>query len=273
MSVPVGQPILMQTSIHGSSKYLSPTPAGFVAAAQFYDFAPAPCICCACLVPEAQQKRMYAHVYENRVEFNHALSPCLCCGVHENMIIDLIQVRHLDRLPSRAGMCCCCVPFTCCGPPVIFAYKPHLLCIDCSDNFGVQIRAAPCNCFGLKECLCCCQPCYTRCSLPLITGVKNPEQFLSAWKFAVDSCARVTPPLSACRPSRDLATCASTTHCLPRLPPLCLPTDSEERGVPRGEMAIFEAVNDNVFDTGAVSGIRSPQMAAKLGVNPEMERP
>ena len=72
-----------------------------------------------------------------------------------------------------------------------------------------------------------------------------------------------------------ISTSTPITRSFPQrsLPPLCLPTDSEERGVPRGEMAIFEAVNDNVFDTGAVSGIRSPQMAAKLGVNPEMERP
>ena len=66
----VGQPILAvdAPSVYGSSKFLSPTPAepaaGFVAAAQFYeyDFAPSPCVCCACLVPEVQKKRMYVHI-------------------------------------------------------------------------------------------------------------------------------------------------------------------------------------------------------------------
>ena len=108
--------------------------------------------------------------------------------------------------------------------------------MNCEEYCGTQIRAGACTCYEIKICLCCCQPCYTLWSLPIVRGVKNPEQFLSAWKFAVD-------------------------------------TYSAERGVPRGEMATFTAVNDNIFDTGAVRGIHSPAMATKLGIAPVVQAP
>ena len=190
--VPVGSAVLLNDSsqVHGMSKYLAPNPAGFVAASQFYDYAPAPCVCLGFLVPAAQKKRMYAHIFENRIETNRPISPCCCFATEETCIIDHISVSHFDRLPSRAGMCLCCIPCTCCGPPVIFAQKPMCCCVDMSEHCGTEIRAAPCNFFGLRECIFCCNPCYVRCSVPIVIGVKNPEQFLSAWKFAVDHCTR-----------------------------------------------------------------------------------
>jgi len=223
------QASMLGTRKHGSSHYLQPTPAGFIGEAEFYDFAPAPVSFLDCLISSKLKGRMYMHVYENRVEINNPLQPFLCCTT-ENCVIDKITVAHHDRLPSRVGMCLGC-PCTCCGPPVIFAYKPKCFMIDCSDMCGQQIRYAPCNMYGCKECICCCNPCYARCSVPLVHGTKHPEQFLSAWKFAVQMYA-------------------------------------QQKGLPMEEMAIFEAVNDNVFDFGAARGIQDPQIKVYLEGGP-----
>jgi hypothetical protein len=47
--------------MYGKSTFITPTPAGFVAAAEFYDFAPNSCICHQPCVGEDQRKRTYAH--------------------------------------------------------------------------------------------------------------------------------------------------------------------------------------------------------------------
>lgn len=53
-------------TMYGRSTYISPLPAGFVAAAEFYDFAPMSCVCLGCLVGEDQRKRTYAHGVRSR---------------------------------------------------------------------------------------------------------------------------------------------------------------------------------------------------------------
>jgi hypothetical protein len=216
----------MSVDIHGTSIYLASStggPAGFIGAMEYYDFAPCPCSLIGCCAPEAQKKRMYAHVYEQRLEYNFPIAPWCCLTCDEKCVQDMPMIHYFDKPPNRVGMCCFTIPCTCCGPPVIFAYKPKCLCIELSDLCGDQVKAAPSNYFGLKMYLCCGNPCYTTCSVPIFQGVKNPEKFLSAWKFAIDHY-------------------------------------SNSKSLDKGEMAIFEAVSDNVFDFGAAKGIQDPAL-------------
>ena len=164
------------------------------------DFAPAPCFLFECLIPETLKQRTYAHVYENRIEWNLPCAPCCCMTTEENCIVDNVQVRHFDRLPSRVGMCCGCIPFTCCGPPAVFTHQPKLFCLDMQDYCGNKIKVAPSNYYGLKMYLCCGNPCYTQeaCQDTLLTGIKNPEAFLSAWKV------RRSAPHDVCFPQSQI---------------------------------------------------------------------
>jgi len=57
--------------------------------------------------------------------------------------------------------------------------------------------------------ICCGQPCYTSCSVPLLVGVKNADAFIAAAKQQVDAF-------------------------------------KSRHGLPDGEMAIFEMVSDNM---------------------------
>ena len=116
---------------------------------------------------------------------SHPLAPCLCC-TQEICLFDMVSVSYFDRQPTRSGMCCMCIPLICCGPPVIFASTPRCLCIDLSQFCGQQVKAAPANLFGLKQGICCCNPCYVNCSYPILHGVKNAETFVSAMKRGVD---------------------------------------------------------------------------------------
>jgi hypothetical protein len=139
---------------------------------------------------------------------------------------DLCKSTFYDRPPTRVGMCCFCIPCTCCGPPVIFSYSPKCCTIDCSDNCGQQIKAAPCNCFGLKTFLCCGNPCYVNCSYPLLVGVKNADVFLSKWQAAVSAYQTKT-------------------------------------GISKGEFVVFESVEDNLYAFGGSNKVPEAQMMAK----------
>merc|ERR1712070_158173 len=120
--------------------------------AEFYDFAPAPCSCCSCCVSQMQRDRQYAILTDNRFEANLPLALCCCCTCNEHCVFDRVTVIYYDKVPHRSGLCCFCCPFTCCGPPVIYVTNSKCCCdlIDCTDNCGWQLAAAPCSCFDLK---------------------------------------------------------------------------------------------------------------------------
>ena len=165
-------------------------------------------------------------MWDNRVEMN---SPCPICGpctCSEICVVDVVNYSFYDRPPTRAGMCCFCIPATCCGPPVIFSHKPKCCCFDCSDTCGQQVKAAPCNCCGCKVCLCFGNPCYTSCSYPMLVGVKDADVFLSKWQAAVNAYQAKT-------------------------------------GISKGEMVIFESVEDNLAGLGGKNKVPEAQMMNK----------
>ena len=43
---------------------------------------------------------------------------------------------------------------------------------------------APCSFFGLKQCCCFGPPCYTGCALPIVSGVKNADDFVTKFSKA-----------------------------------------------------------------------------------------
>lgn len=49
------------------------------------------------------------------------------------------------------------------------------------------MNAAPAEFFGLKSYLCCGKPCYTKCAVPFLYGVKDGKTFASAMKYAVNA--------------------------------------------------------------------------------------
>ena len=63
----------------GMSKFISPASgSALYAELEFKPFAPCICcpiVCCQCFVPKAAQKRFYARVYENRIEYNQPWFP------------------------------------------------------------------------------------------------------------------------------------------------------------------------------------------------------
>lgn len=203
--------------MYGSSSRIDPVHTRLCAKAEFEDFAPMPCNCLGFCVADAQRERQYAHVYENRMEANHPIAP-FCCLTKEICIIDQIWVSYFDRPPVRAGMCCFCIPATCCGPPVLFAQSPKCGPIDLAPCFGQEIKAAPCNCWGLKAFLVCGNPCYVKSSVGLFGGLKNASAFLGASKAAVDAYA-------------------------------------QKHNMPTNQMAIFESVSDNIGDFGGSKDI------------------
>jgi len=179
----------VRTTVHGNSKLLVPHSAECLASAEFMNFAPYPCVCCSCFPSKAQKKRVYARVYENKVEINNCpCAPWLCC-TPEGCINDFIYTKYYSHPPFRVGMCpypLCCIPCVCCGPPVIFIRHPTFCCcIDCRPCCGETIFSSPANCFDLKCCLCCGNPCHmTCCSRPLVLNVRNGRLFLSHMKAA-----------------------------------------------------------------------------------------
>ena len=113
-----------------------------LAQAEFVPFAPAPCVCCSGCHSDEARARTYAHVYENRIERNYPAAPFACC-TSEVCIVDRVWVTYFDRPPMRAGMCCFCIPATCCGPPVIYSKTPKCCCFDLTPCYGQAVLAAP----------------------------------------------------------------------------------------------------------------------------------
>lgn len=226
-------------SHHGKSRYMALEQDNHVAAAEFYDFAPATNAICACCAPDAARERTYFHVFPNKAEINNPLFPCGPCST-EQCLIDRVQTWYFDKPPHRAGMCCLCIPGTCCGPPVLFAVKPVLCCcIPLSDLCGDSIWHSPCNMYGCQKCGCCGGPCYMWCSLPVALGVKNPHEFLAKYKKTLE--------LFKAGPGGD---------------------------IPDSEYVIFEKVKDNLgMDAGDVaSPIGSPAGAPPVAEMSERGR-
>jgi len=207
--------------IHGTSLFTKPD-ATFIAAAQFYDFAPSPCSCYACCFPNAAKKRLFMRAYDNRLEMNEPIAPCCCLCDDELYMTDSTSISFYDKPPFRTGLCCF-MPCTCCGPPVIFAYNPKCFCIDMAPCCGSSIQAAPFSCFGLKQGICCCNPCYTQCSRPIMGGLKDPETFLSQLKAATTSY-------------------------------------HNQMGIVESERVIYASVSDNVGDFGGSKAIAGADM-------------
>lgn len=69
-------------------------------------------------------------------------------------------------------------------------------------------------------------PCYTLCSVPVVNGVGNADQFASALKYAVDAYGKRTQ-------------------------------------IPETRMPIFAKVEDNIFDIGKAKGLQELKMARK----------
>lgn len=179
----------MNGQIYGSSLYMQPKVGSqLVAEAELENFAPCACVCVQCCVPDKARKRTYIRAYENRIETNWPIFPCLCCS-KERCMSDNANIYYFDSEPSQAGMCCYCIPCICCGPPVVFNHIPRCCCacIDCRPCFGEQIRTAPCDCGGLRCCICCGTPCYYYYSVPFLWPVKNGEVFLAKWEGALDA--------------------------------------------------------------------------------------
>jgi len=215
----------MPASVHGTSPYLQS--GDFQAAADFYDFAPLPCSLCSCFLNDETRMRMFARLYDNRLVINKPMAPCCCCTM-PICISDSVTTLFYDKPPFRSGPApCpfCCIPFTCCGPPVMFSHNPKCCgMIDCTDFCGSQVKVAPCNCFGCKTFLCCGNPCYVNCSMPLLTGVRDADQFISAAKGIVDGFRN-------------------------------------KHGLEESEMCIFECVSDDIGDFGGAKKAK----AAKVG--------
>jgi len=211
-------------TVHSTSQLVGEDASQLLAKAEFHDFAPAACVCYGCLVPDSQKKRTFVHAYNNKIMTNFPLSPCCCLLDDEKCMVDMPFVSFYDKPPARVGMCCYCIPLTCCGPPVIFSFKPKCCCMDMDECCGTQIKAAPCNCFGLKCCLCFGNPCYVNCSIPIATGIKNADQFLVGMKGAINAYG-------------------------------------EKHGIPMEERAIFENVSDNIGDLGGANGVDGVSMS------------
>eukprot|EP00930_Biecheleria_cincta_P099246 TRINITY_DN90885_c0_g1_i1.p1 TRINITY_DN90885_c0_g1~~TRINITY_DN90885_c0_g1_i1.p1 ORF type:complete len:221 (+),score=20.83 TRINITY_DN90885_c0_g1_i1:49-711(+) len=208
----------MAARVHGTCPYLM-SDNEIKAEAEFYHFAPLSCALFGCLVNDETKARMFARIYDNRIVMNHPIAPFCCCTT-PICIADSVTTFFYDKPPFRAGPCgppCCCVPCTCCGPPVMFSYNPKCCCIDLKDMCGSQVKVAPANLYGCRSCICLGQPCYVNCSVPLLTGVKNADAFICAAKARVDGF-------------------------------------KNKHGLPEAEMTIFEFVSDNISLAGVELG-------------------
>ena len=168
--------------VYGTSAFVDEQ-AKAQATAEFYDYAPQPCVCYGCLVPEAQKKRTFMNSYDNKMMMNKVFAPCCCFCDDEMCMSDMVQTAFYDKPPFRVGMCCFCIPCTCCGPPVIFSHNPKCLCIDTAPCFGSVVKIAPCNLYGIKCCLCFGNPCYVNCSIPVMGGLKEPGTLGFPWSL------------------------------------------------------------------------------------------
>jgi hypothetical protein len=186
-------------SVYGRSIFQVPNSHNrLVTEADHEEFAPNKCICCTQCVGDQTRARTYARVYENRMETNYPYSPW-CCFTPEYCIVDNVTVYYFDKGPSQQLCgghyveCDCLGPL--CGPPVVFVNVPRCCCntVDLRPCFGETLFAAPCDCYGLRCCICIGRPCYQKCACPLAGPIKNGSLFLERYRGAVDDYAKIRP--------------------------------------------------------------------------------
>ena len=99
-------------------------------------------------------------VWDNKIEQNYPIGMCGVCTPDDRCVMDHVTVIYFDKAPFRSGMCCWCIPATCCGPPVVFSAEPMKCGGLCSDakSKGVAIYGSPCDMWGLKTYVCCGSP-------------------------------------------------------------------------------------------------------------------
>ena len=160
------------------------------------------CALC-CIVPppccqtDRIKSRTYFRVYENRVEYNKPYATCCCIPeaiLPPNCIKDHIVTEYFDMGLSRNRSRCCCQLCSlngCCGPPVLYNFKPHCgymcLHIDYSPCIGEGIRYHPHSC---REWSCCGFPCVESRNFCgpgfVLHGLKNSHDLLKRWSDALD---------------------------------------------------------------------------------------
>ena len=208
-------PLTNQSSVHGTDEATHITSKKVLAEAEFvFDTHPFYCHSCPCCCSgppafcqtDRIKKRTYFRIFENRLEYNEPYSTCCCLPeaiLAPHCIKDRIVTEYFDMGLSRnQDRCClgCCSLGGCCGPPLIYNFKPHcgyLCCnVDYSPYYGEGIRYHPHSC---RECTCLGFPCaesrnacssplpWPGCSRPLLLrGLKNSTDFLKRWKAALD---------------------------------------------------------------------------------------
>ena len=152
-----------------------------------------------CLLPKTQKARQYAYIWDNKLEINLPLGIFGCLTCSEKCVVDRVYTTYFDRSPIRTGMYCFVIPATCCGPPVIYSKEPKM-CFDLvslSPCCGTPIKAAPCDCFGLKTALCCGPPCYENYGMPIVPQLtpQSAKTFISHFQRAVGDYGRKHPEL------------------------------------------------------------------------------
>ena len=176
--------------VYGTSKYFSPfgNQATLIGEAEFEEFAPKYCVCYKFCVNDKERKQTYVRAYENRIEASFPYNPWCCIG-DERCMVDYTVVHYFDKPPHRVGMVGYIIPCICCGKPVIYNKIPKACCslLDMRPCFGEQIMVAPCDCFGLRTCICLGPQCYQSWSCPVfgIMPFKRGDVFLSKWKAAL----------------------------------------------------------------------------------------
>jgi hypothetical protein len=176
---------------HSTSHYIK-NGNKLVAHADFFEFAPMPCICCHFLNNELVQERAYIRIWDNRVEINRPFSPLCCLTMWDSCVTDCISVNYFDKAPVRQTSMCCKLF----GPPVLFLYRPKCLCFNCVPCFGESIMSAPTDCCQMKQCILFGSPCYSNrmccpCTATIATGIYNGNAFLHDWRMAVQNYRRL----------------------------------------------------------------------------------
>jgi hypothetical protein len=178
------------SKVFGTSNFIRGTgPTGesvIVAEADHMQFCP----CLGCCQSDHLLKRTYTKVYDGFIEANRPIS--LCCFDHcfgEMCVLDMIGKTYFDRPPFLQPLGCIS---KCCGPPVIFIGERPVFCcgfIDCTDNCGIPIAAAPHTCCNCKACIFCGPKCYRTFALPYMSGLKEPSTFLAKMAAALKNYA------------------------------------------------------------------------------------
>ena len=185
----------MTSIVHGTASGIQGGNT-LVGSAEFAEFAPL-CFGFNWLNSKFAQARTFFRVYDNRIEGNFPIAPCMCLTCTEQCINDRSYLAFYDRHPFRSTYVCGLFPLNIFGPPVIFV-KKSVCCFffDLSPYCGSNIRFSPCNCYGIGYMFCCgscCGPCYEGFSYPLLSGLTpdSAPAILGTLQSAVQVCYTV----------------------------------------------------------------------------------